>query len=155
LTLYTSIGFKLICMQIGELAKQAGVNIQTIRFYEREKLLPAPTRKPSGYRVYTVEDLRRLRFIRQAKALGFRLEDIRAILRIRAQGDCPCGRVVSLGERHLREVRQTIRTLAAFEQVLARALKKWRNSGQPRLAANEFCALIEGTMQGGRRKAKQ
>ncbi len=130
-------------MQIGELARRVGVNIQTIRFYERAKLLPAPARKPSGYRVYYEEDLRRLEFIRQAKALGFRLEEIREILRMRAQGACPCGRVVSLGERHLREIRQTIRSLAGFEKELARALQKWKNFRQPKLGANEFCALIE------------
>jgi DNA-binding transcriptional MerR regulator len=130
-------------MQIGELARQVGVNIQTIRFYEREKLLPAPVRKPSGYRVYNEEDLRRLQFIRQAKTLGFRLEEIREILRMRSQGACPCGRVVNLAEKHLDEIRQTIRRLASFEKELARALNKWKNSGQPKLAANEFCVLIE------------
>ena len=134
-------------MQIGELANRAGVNIQTIRFYEREKLLPPPARKPSGYRVYSKDDLRRLRFVRQAKELGFSLEEIREILRMRAQGACPCGRVISVAERHLGEIRQTIRQLAGFEKELARALKKWRNSGQPKLAANECCALIERAMQ--------
>jgi len=133
-------------MQIGEMARRLGVNIQTIRFYEREKLLPSPPRKPSGYRVYSEEDLRRLHFIRQAKALGFRLEEIREILRMRAQGACPCGRVVSLGERDLLEIRKTIRRLAGFEKELARALKKWKNSGQPKLAADEFCTLIERAM---------
>jgi DNA-binding transcriptional MerR regulator len=130
-------------MQIGELARRAGINIQTIRFYERERLLPAPVRKPSGYRIYGEEDLRRLQFIRQAKALGFRLEEIREILRMRSQGACPCGRVVNLAEKHLDEIRQTIQRLTGFEKELARALNKWKNSGQPKLAANEFCALIE------------
>jgi DNA-binding transcriptional MerR regulator len=130
-------------VKIGKLAKQAGVNVQTVRFYERRGLLPEPPRRESGYRIYGPEDLHRLRFIRQAKALGFSLEEIREILRMRAQGACPCGRVVSLAERHLGEVRQTIRRLAAFESELARALKKWKNSGQAKLAANEFCVLIE------------
>ena len=133
-------------MHIGELARKAGVNIQTIRFYEHEKLLPPPARKPSGYRVYGEDDLPRLRFIRQAKELGFSLEEIREILRMRAQGACPCERVISLAERHLGEIRQTILQLAGFEKELARALKQWRNSGQPKLAANEFCALIERTI---------
>ena len=136
-------------MRIGELARQVGVNIQTIRFYEREGLLPAPRRKPSGYRLYTDEDLHRLRFIRQAKALGFSLEEIREVLRMRAQGTCPCGHVVSLGERHLDEIRQTIQRLTGFERRLARAVKKWKNSSQSDLAADEFCALIEGTLKNG------
>ena len=133
-------------MQIGELAKQAGVNIQTVRFYERERLLPAPDRKASGYRIYTDQDLHRLRFIRQAKALGFSLDEIRQILGMRARGACPCAQVVSLAEQHLRDLQQKIRQLARFERELAVAVKQWKSSEQPELAANEFCALIERTM---------
>lgn len=76
-------------MQIGEFAKHAGVNIQKVRFYERKRLLPAPERKASGYRIYSDEDLHRLRFIRQAKALGFSLDEIREILAMRARAQAP------------------------------------------------------------------
>jgi DNA-binding transcriptional MerR regulator len=138
-------------MKIGELALQVGVNVQTVRFYERQGLLPEPPRRESGYRIYGSGDLHRLRFIRQAKAMGFSLEEIREILRMRAQGACPCGRVLSLGERHLRDIRQTIRRLAGFEKELSRALKKWKKSDRPKLAANEFCALIEHTMEAPKR----
>ena len=133
-------------MQIGELARQAGVNVQTVRFYERERLLPAPERKASGYRVYTGQDLHRLRFIRQAKALGFSLDEIREILGMRARGACPCGQVLSLAEQHLRGLQQKIRQLTRFERELTVAVKHWKSSEQPELAANEFCALIERTM---------
>lgn len=142
-------------MQIGELARRASVNIQTVRFYERQKLLPQPARKPSGYRVYGEGDLRRLLFIRQAKALGFSLEEIREILVMRARGACPCGRVISLAERHLGNIRETIRNLAGFEKQLSQAVRKWKNSAQPRLAANEFCALIERTMEAENRATKR
>lgn len=64
-------------MQIGELAQRAGVNVQTVRFYERRALLDAPKRKASGYRVYQEADLLRLRFILHAKSLGFTLGEIR------------------------------------------------------------------------------
>jgi|SRR5712692_4543747 len=110
-------------MQIGELAKQAGVNIQTVRFYERRRLLPAPERKASGYRIYSDQDLYRLRFIRQAKALGFSLDEIRQILAMRARGACPCGQVLSLAEQHLRDVGQRIRQLARFKSELTAAVK--------------------------------
>ena len=63
-------------MQIGELAKWADVTVQTIRFYERLKVLPEPQRKDSGYRVYSEPDLKRLLFVRQAKSLGFSLTGI-------------------------------------------------------------------------------
>jgi MerR family copper efflux transcriptional regulator len=142
-------------MQIGELAKQAGVNVQTIRFYERKKLLPAPKRKPSGYRVYSEEDLHRLRFIRQAKSLGFSLDEIREILDMRARGGCPCDRVLSLGKQHLREIQQKIRQLKRFAKELDLALKQWKKSKQPGLAANEFCALIERTMPDQHRTRSQ
>ncbi len=135
-------------MQIGELARQAGVNVQTVRFYERKKLFPPPQRKPSGYRVYRDQDAHRLRFIRQAKALGFSLDQIREILSMRARGACPCGRVLNLAEQHLCDIQQRIRQLARFERELSLAVKQWKRSRQPELDANEFCALIERTMPG-------
>ena len=67
-------------MQIGELARAAGVNIQTIRFYEREKLLPAPARTASGYRDYQQRDLDRILFIRRNHEIGFTLTEIRQLL---------------------------------------------------------------------------
>lgn len=71
-------------MQIGELAKRAGVAIDTVRYYEREGLLPKPLRQRSGYRRYEADDVLRLRFIRRAKALGFTLEEIAALLALSA-----------------------------------------------------------------------
>lgn len=67
-------------MQIGQLARRAGVSIDAIRFYERERVLPRPARQSSGYRCYNDEDAVRLRFIRRAKALGFTLGEIRELL---------------------------------------------------------------------------
>lgn len=67
-------------MRIGVLARECGVSIDTIRYYEREGLLPSPRRRPSGYREYGEDTLGRLRFIRHAKDLGFSLEDIRELL---------------------------------------------------------------------------
>ena len=141
-------------MQIGELARRVGVNIQTIRFYERRKLFPLPQRKPSGYRLYSDEDLHRLRFIRQAKTLGFSLDEIREILAMRARGACPCGRVLKLAEQHLRDIQERIRQLTRFETELGRAVKRWKVSEQPKLAANEFCALIERIMPDQGKKSR-
>ena len=67
-------------MQIVELAKSAGVPIDTVRYYERQRILPAPRRRSSGYRDYGSQDVSRLRFVRRAKALGFTLEEIRDLL---------------------------------------------------------------------------
>lgn len=67
----------------GQAAKAAGVGVETLRFYEREGLLPAPTRRGSGYRVYPRETVDRLAFIKRAKRLGFTLKEIRELLRLR------------------------------------------------------------------------
>ncbi len=69
-----------IAMKIGELAQRSGVGIDTVRYYERERLLPEAQRLASGYRVYGDADLKRLRFVRRAKALGFTLPEIRDLL---------------------------------------------------------------------------
>ncbi|HEX7340882.1 MAG TPA: heavy metal-responsive transcriptional regulator [Rhodanobacteraceae bacterium] len=71
-------------MRIGTVARECGVNIDTIRYYEREGLLPSPQRRPSGYREYDATALARLRFIRRAKELGFSLDDIRELLSLSA-----------------------------------------------------------------------
>lgn len=67
-------------MKIGEFAGLAGVGVDTVRYYEREKLLPPPRRQSSGYRSYSADDVVRLQFVRRAKALGFTLEEIRDLL---------------------------------------------------------------------------
>ncbi len=69
----------IVAMKTGELASQAGVNIQTIRFYERERLLAAPPRTAAGYRCYSRHDLERVVFIKTCQQLGFTLEDIRSL----------------------------------------------------------------------------
>lgn len=74
-------------MKIGELAQRAAVNIDTVRYYERQGLLPAPQRLASGYRLYTLDDVARLRFVRRAKALGFTLVEIRELLALSSHRD--------------------------------------------------------------------
>ena len=74
-------------MKIGQLAQRAEVNIDTVRYYEREGLLPKPERLLSGYRIYGEGDVKRLRFVRRAKALGFTLPEIRELLELSASRD--------------------------------------------------------------------
>ena len=141
-------------MQIGELAKKAGVNVQTVRFYERRKLLPEPPRKESGYRVYGEPDLRRLAFIRQAKTLGFSLKEIQEILRMRERGQCPCADVTKIAEKHLRQVGLQIKQLRRFHVELSRWVKTWKRLGKQNITGDAICVLIERTMDGtGERKA--
>lgn len=74
-------------MNIGQLARQSGVPIDTVRYYERQQLLPPPARSASGYRIYRADDVARLQFIRRAKALGFTLEEIADLLDISDRRD--------------------------------------------------------------------
>lgn len=134
-------------MKIGELAKQAGVNVQTVRFYERQGLLPEPPRRESGYRIYGSGDLHQLRFIRQAKALGFSLKEVTTILRMRQRGGCPCGEVTRIGERHLQELGEQIGRMRCFYADLSRAVKAWKRMGNQRVSASAICVLIERTME--------
>ncbi|MGH7539420.1 MAG: heavy metal-responsive transcriptional regulator [Gemmatimonadota bacterium] len=106
-------------MLIGDLAARSGVSRHTIRFYEREGVLPEPARTPSGYRRYGPAAVERLEFIGKAKALGLRLEDIREVVEISSGGRAPCEHVrraivarleeVDARLAELRELRATLR----------------------------------------------
>ncbi len=134
-------------MQIGDLAKQASVNVQTIRFYERRKLLPEPARTASGYRQYGPGELNRLKFIRQAKTLGFTLDEIRDIIRSRGRGACPCTDVIAMAEAHLDDVSKQIDTLLKFKEELTRSIRDWKRAGKQTLSAGAICTLIERTTE--------
>lgn len=105
-------------MQIGQLARQAGVPIDTVRYYERRGLLSEPQRRPSGYRDYDVDDLARLRFIRRSKALGFTLDEIRELLRLSATQDADRGEIRALAARRLADVEQRLRELNSIRDTL-------------------------------------
>ena len=139
-------------LTIGHLAKQAGVNLETVRYYECRELLPEPMRKESGYRVYGPDDLHRLRFIRQAKSLGFSLNEIAEILRMRDKGKCPCGEVTRIGEKHLHDLGEQIKRLRSFHNELSHAVKNWKRLGEQKVSADAICVLIERTMGGIRKK---
>jgi Hg(II)-responsive transcriptional regulator len=104
-------------MRIGELARRAGVGVETVRFYEREGLLPEPPRRDSGYREYPAESLVRLRFIRHAKELGFSLPETQELLSLR-YSEAPCGDVQQRIEGKIEDVRQKIRSLKRIEAML-------------------------------------
>jgi len=108
-------------MVIGELARRAGVSPRTLRFYEALGLLPSPPRSEGGYRLYGENDLRRLRFVRQARELGLPLREIRRLL----QEGCPCEEVRRLLERRLQQVEEEIETLQALRGRLLRLLEDW------------------------------
>ena len=112
-------------IRIGELSRRTGGNIETIRYYDRISLLPAPVRSDGGYRIYDTADVRRLAFVRRARELGFTLDEVRALLALSANdGQGACAEVRELAARHLVEVRAKIADLRAMEHVLADAVKR-------------------------------
>lgn len=131
---------------IGELARQAGVKPDTVRFYERTRLLPPPRRTEGGYRAYDESALRRLRFVRQAQALGFSLDEVRRILSFRGSGAATCRCVVAMAETTLAETAAKLAELQRFHDSLAGQLGRWKRNAKSKPVA-EFCALIESTAE--------
>jgi DNA-binding transcriptional MerR regulator len=109
-------------LRVGELADAVGVTADTIRYYERAGLLPAPSRTPSGYRAYDAGAVDRLRFIQGAQRLGLRLTDIRDLLAVRDTGTCPCEPAEDLLTRRLAEVDAEIARLTALRREMATML---------------------------------
>ncbi len=107
-------------LSIGELAAQAGVKVETVRFYEREGLLPEPPRAPSGHRRYREHEVRRLRFIRKARELGFTLAETRDLLALRATRGTGCGDVKRRAEEKIADIEGRIRSLERMKRALRR-----------------------------------
>jgi len=131
-------------MQIGVLAKRAGLNPRTIRYYEQIGVLPAAPRTQSGYRQYTDRDRERLAFIRNAQALGVTLDEIREVLAFRDRGVSPCPYVSKLIDTKVEEIQDRIRGL----QLLAGDLRRLRRAAArlPRSSVAtkaRFCHILE------------
>ncbi|MBI3009485.1 MAG: heavy metal-responsive transcriptional regulator [Candidatus Omnitrophica bacterium] len=109
---------------IGALAKQVGVPIKTIRYYEDVGLLPKPIRTASGYRLYAPDTTDRLYFIKKAQSLGLRLEDVKEILDLADRGRCPCGHVQHLLKLRLQELNRKIADLHLIERRVAAAIRR-------------------------------
>ena len=105
-------------LTIGALSESVGVNIETIRYYERINLLPAPPRTAGNQRIYDPTHRQRLLFIRRARELGFTIEDIRALLTLVDRHAVTCGEVQTVAERQLAAVRAKISDLKRLERVL-------------------------------------
>jgi Hg(II)-responsive transcriptional regulator len=125
-------------LKTGELAKRAGVNVETLRFYERKGLLPGPPRRASGCREYPVDSVRVIRFITRAQELGFSLREIRELLALQVQPGVTCAEVRDKAEQKAAEVRRKIADLTAFE----RALQKLTASCSGRGPATD-CPILE------------
>jgi Zn(II)-responsive transcriptional regulator len=105
-------------MKIGELAKRAEVPIDTVRYYEREGLIPPPVRRASGYRDYLEADVDRLRFMRRAKGLGFTLHEIRELLSLTAMSGDDMAGLKAQTQAKLRDVEERIQALTRIREAL-------------------------------------
>ena len=103
-------------LPIGELSRLSGVNIETIRYYEKIKILPPPPRTESGRRVYGPNEFRRLSFVRRSRELGFTIDEIRSLLALGAPGNASCREVREVATGHLEEIRTKIKDLVKLER---------------------------------------
>jgi MerR family transcriptional regulator, mercuric resistance operon regulatory protein len=116
---------------IGELSRLTGVNIETIRYYEKIKMLRPPPRTEGGRRVYGPTETRLLAFIRRGRELGFGLDDIRALLALGAPGKASCADAREIAAHHLGDIRSKIDDLKKLEGLLAKTIARCSGSRVP------------------------
>ena len=130
-------------LSIGQMARQADVGIETVRFYERQGLLSEPARKASGYRQYTEDAVIRLRFIKRAKELGFSLKEIAELITLRFDPDTTCAEVKERAQHKLTDIEARIRDLNKMKKVLQKLTITCKGSG-----ALEGCSILEALDSG-------
>jgi Cu(I)-responsive transcriptional regulator len=106
-------------LAIGDLARQTGAKVNTIRFYEDIGLLPLPVRTASGRRTYDASDVRRLTFIRHGRGLGFSVEEIRSLLALSDEPERDCGEAATIARQHLQDIETRIARLEMLRDALA------------------------------------
>ena len=110
-------------MTVGELAKRAGVNLETVRFYEKQRLMPKPERTSGGHRLYTQADVERLEFIQRAKWVGFTLKEIRTLMRVReADPADSCTDAMDLARSKVSEIEDKLAELTKMRNALRKFL---------------------------------
>lgn len=137
-----------LTIPIGELSRRTGCNIETIRYYERIGLIPAPSRR-GRYRSYGADDVGRLGFVRRARALGFTLDEVRALLGLAVGGVAACAEVRTLAAVHLRSVRARIADLRRMERVLADLVRACDAGQSPDCPLIQALARDQGQPMGG------
>ncbi len=130
-------------LTIGKLARTAGVGVETVRFYERKGLIAKPPQRASGYRQYPAATIRRLRFIRRAKELGFTLAEIGELLSLRVHPETTCSAVRAKAEAKIANIEEKVRTLERMLEALARMTVACSESGP-----TSACPILEALDQG-------
>jgi MerR family mercuric resistance operon transcriptional regulator len=118
-------------MTIGQISELTGVNIETIRYYEKIRLLPPPPRAANGRRVYGPTESRVLAFVRRSRELGFSLDEIRALLRLGGPDKASCREVRDIATLHLDDIRAKISDLRKLERLLATTVARCSGTTAP------------------------
>jgi MerR family mercuric resistance operon transcriptional regulator len=118
-------------MTRGEVAEKAGVNPETLRYYERKDLIPKPPRSDGGFRLYDDSYVERLRFIRRAKDLGFTLAEIKDLLELRVDDEATCRDVKAQADEKIEEVEEKIRALQRIRNALTQLAAACEDSQGP------------------------
>lgn len=134
----------MVGLTIGQLAKQGGVNLETVRFYERRGLLPEPPRSPAGYRRYPSTAVQRLRFIKRAQELGFSLHEIKELLELQVTPGMSCADVRARAQAKLADVEAKIRSLQEIKKALTTLTNACAGQG-PLSQCNILENLRDGT----------
>ncbi len=124
-------------LTIGKVAAQTGCHIETIRYYEKERLLPSPERSEGGHRLYTSSLIERLVFIRRSRELGFSVQEIRELLSIVDGQQVSCERVKHLADTHLKDIRAKVSDLRRMEKTLGELSRQCSGNDVPE------CPIIE------------
>ena len=126
-------------LTIGRLAREAGINLETVRYYERRGLLPKPPRTASGYRLFPADTTVRLRFIRRAQELGFSLKEIRELLTLRLSSRTTSSEIRKRAEAKIADIEQKIKTLEAMRKSLRKLTSSCAGCGPI-----SECPILEG-----------
>ena len=116
-------------LTIGDVAKEAKVNIETLRYYERRGLLERPPRSLSNYRLYSEDAVRRVQFIKRAQERGFSLKDIKEFLSLRAAPKTGCGEIRAHAEAKIKDIDEKIRSLMAMKSALSTLVSECSGQG--------------------------
>jgi len=138
-------------LRASELARQAGVSTDTLRLYERKGLLPKARRSPNGYREYGPEACARVRLVRQAVAIGFTLDELVRVFKVRDQGGVPCRDVRALGARKLERLDARLAELTLARERLREVISRWDAilAATPRGARAALLEALEGLVEPG------
>lgn len=137
-------------LRSGEVAEEAGINVETLRYYERRGILKEPERRPSGYRVYTVETVRVIRFIKRAQELGFTLAECEELLLLRDDDTRACAEVRDAAQTKVDDIEAKIRDLRRMKRALTALVKTCTDD-----ASTRECQILDALDARGKKRGRK